>query len=47
MFVYGLPGYVKGFDRKIRYVTRVAFHVIENKLSYIFASFSNSNHISP
>jgi hypothetical protein len=46
MFVNGLPGYVKGFNSKASDVTRVAFHIIENKLTDIFASFSNSNHIS-
>jgi hypothetical protein len=46
MFVYGLPGYVEGFASKASHVTRVVFHVIENKLTDIFASFSDANHIN-
>ncbi|MHB8844372.1 MAG: hypothetical protein ACYC7L_06435 [Nitrospirota bacterium] len=45
VLIDGLPGYVKGLDSKSGDVARMAFHVIEDELTYIFASFSNPTHV--
>ena len=38
VFIYGLPGYAKGLDAVLpRHA--VTFHIIEDKLTYVFASF--------